>query len=77
MPIIFDRCIKLIVWTDEYKSYLDLSRNDYIHNSVFHKYEFVNKQNGRNTQLIESFHNELKFRIKKDKMLKLQQEMAF
>ncbi|KCZ77502.1 hypothetical protein H311_01483 [Anncaliia algerae PRA109] len=78
MPIIFSQVASgSIVRTDKHKSYLDLSRNRYIHNSVCHKYEFVNKQNGTNTQTIESLHNELKFRIKKDKMLKPPQEMTF
>ncbi|KCZ79584.1 hypothetical protein H312_03029, partial [Anncaliia algerae PRA339] len=39
----------------------------YIHNTVCHKYEFVNSSSGVNTQAVESFHNSLKLEIKRKK----------
>ncbi|KCZ81497.1 hypothetical protein H312_01075, partial [Anncaliia algerae PRA339] len=56
-----------IIWTEEYKSYSSLARNGIWHGTVCHKYEFVNKSNGVNTQAVESFNNELKLEIKRRK----------
>ncbi|KCZ79109.1 hypothetical protein H312_03508, partial [Anncaliia algerae PRA339] len=71
MPIICSQVASgSIVWTDEHKSYASLYKNGFIHNSVCHKYEFVNKDDGTNTQAVESFHNELKLLIKKRKGVK-------
>jgi hypothetical protein len=39
----------------------------YIHYIVCHKYEFVNRQSGVNTQAVESFNNELNLEIKRRK----------
>lgn len=55
------------IWTDEHSSYNNLGNLEYVHESVCHKYEFVNSSTGVNTQAIESFHNELKLEIKKRK----------
>ncbi|KCZ76774.1 hypothetical protein H311_02221, partial [Anncaliia algerae PRA109] len=51
-------------WTDEHKNYQKINKNGLLHQSVCHKYEFVNKTNGVNTQAVEAFHNELKLAIK-------------
>lgn len=56
-----------IIWTDEHRSYSKLNQFNFVHNSVCHKYEFINKESGVNTQAVESFHNELKLEIKKRK----------
>ncbi|KCZ79342.1 hypothetical protein H312_03264 [Anncaliia algerae PRA339] len=55
------------IWTDEHKSYSSLTKNGYFHQSVCHKYNFINKINGCNTQAVEAFNNELKLEIKRRK----------
>lgn len=56
-----------IISTDEHRSYSTLGQYFSSHNTVCHKYEFVNSINGVHTQSIESFHNELKLEIKRRK----------
>ncbi|KCZ76572.1 hypothetical protein H311_02427 [Anncaliia algerae PRA109] len=56
-----------IIWTDEHKSYVSLANNGFIHQSLCHKFEFVDKQRGTHTQFVESFNNQLKIEIKKEK----------
>ncbi|KCZ77900.1 hypothetical protein H311_01083 [Anncaliia algerae PRA109] len=56
-----------IIWTDEHRSYNSLHSFSYYHDSVCHKYMFVNHENGVNTQAVESFHNEMKLQIKRKK----------
>lgn len=58
------------IHTDEHGSYRNLRLFSYLHGTVCHKYEFVNRINGVNTQGIESFHNELKLEIKRRKGIK-------
>ncbi|KCZ77030.1 hypothetical protein H311_01965 [Anncaliia algerae PRA109] len=55
------------IWTDEHKSYSSLTKNGYFNQSVCHKYNFINKVNGCNTQAVEAFNNELKLEIKRRK----------
>ncbi|KAG0423786.1 hypothetical protein DMUE_6126, partial [Dictyocoela muelleri] len=59
-----------IIWTDEHRSYGNLSSFGFNHSTVCHKYEFINHSNGTNTQAVESFHNQLKLWIKKQKGVK-------
>ncbi|KAG0439463.1 hypothetical protein DMUE_2413 [Dictyocoela muelleri] len=56
-----------IILTDEHRSYACLHQFNYTHNTVCHKYEYVNSHNAVNTQPVESFHNELKLEIKRCK----------
>ncbi|MGL5706893.1 MAG: transposase, partial [Aeromonas sp.] len=58
-----------IIWTDEHRSYSSLSCYDFTHNTVCHKYEFVNKFTFVNTQAVESFNNLIKCEIKMRKGL--------
>ncbi|KCZ81530.1 hypothetical protein H312_00982 [Anncaliia algerae PRA339] len=60
----------MTIYTDEHKSYSALFIKGFLHSNVFHKYEFVDEQNGANTQAVESFNNELKLLIKKQKGIK-------
>ncbi|KCZ78688.1 hypothetical protein H311_00279 [Anncaliia algerae PRA109] len=53
-----------IIWTDEHRSYSNLNRYNYIHETVCHKYEFISHDNGVNTQAVESFNNIIKNEIK-------------
>ncbi|KCZ78475.1 hypothetical protein H311_00491, partial [Anncaliia algerae PRA109] len=66
-----------VIWTDEQKTYSCLSKNGFIHDSVCHKYEFINRERGANTQAVESFHKELKLRIKQQKGVKTEKRSEF
>lgn len=55
------------IHTDEHLSYKKLNQIGFNHSTVCHKYEFVDKETGVHTQVIESFHNCLKLCIKKRK----------
>lgn len=61
LPIIKDvvRCGS-IIYTDEWKSYTDLSLNFYEHRTICHKYHFVDPSTQVHTQHIESFNNKIK-----------------
>ncbi|KCZ80115.1 hypothetical protein H312_02477 [Anncaliia algerae PRA339] len=65
------------IWTDEHRSYSNLSQLGFFHQTVCHKYEFVNSSNGVNTQSIESFHNEMKNEIKRRKGVKTENRSDF
>lgn len=53
------------IYTDEGRSYFPLGMNsDYNHQSVVHKYNFVNPETGVHTQHVESFNNKMKRKIK-------------
>lgn len=68
LPIICHNVVNgATIWTDEHKSYSALAKNGFIHQTVCHKYSFINKQTGANTQAVESFNNELKLEIKRRK----------
>lgn len=56
-----------IIWTDELRSYACLSSFHYVHQTVCHKYSFINGETGVNTQGVESFNNIIKCEIKKRK----------
>ena len=56
-----------VIHTDEHKSYFRLNELGYIHDTVCHKYEFVNSITGANTQAVESFNNELNLDVKRRK----------
>ncbi|KCZ81455.1 hypothetical protein H312_01127 [Anncaliia algerae PRA339] len=49
------------IYTDEHKSYQRLSLLCYQHGTVCHKYEFLNRETGANTQAVESFNEYLKY----------------
>jgi hypothetical protein len=49
-----------IIQTDEHKTYQRLNKIGFVHNSVCHKFEFVNKLNGVHTQHVEAMNNVLK-----------------
>lgn len=66
-----------VIWTDEHRSYSCLSTFNYIHNTVCHKYEFVNSLTGVNTQAVESFNNIIKYEIKKRKGVKTNERAEF
>ncbi|MGL6008787.1 MAG: hypothetical protein ACRC1D_04950 [Culicoidibacterales bacterium] len=51
--------------------------NGFIHNSVCHKYWFVNPENGVHTQHVESFNSYIKFQIKKRKGVKTYLRSSF
>ncbi|KCZ80230.1 hypothetical protein H312_02380 [Anncaliia algerae PRA339] len=65
------------IWTDEHKSYSSLSKNGFIHESICHKYEFINSQTGVNTQAVESLNNAMKWLIKKKKGIKTEKRKSF
>lgn len=54
-----------IIWSDEWRAYRTLGDNNFIHNTVNHRVNFVNPETGVHTQNIESLWNKLKIRIKK------------
>ncbi|KAG0421376.1 hypothetical protein DMUE_6295, partial [Dictyocoela muelleri] len=43
------------IWTDENRAYRNLRELNYTHNTVCHKYEFINRDTGVNTQAVECF----------------------
>ncbi|KCZ78860.1 hypothetical protein H311_00096 [Anncaliia algerae PRA109] len=49
----------------------------FIHGTVCHKYEFINKETRVNTQAIESFNNYLKYYIKMKKGIEPQRREHF
>ncbi|KCZ82114.1 hypothetical protein H312_00389, partial [Anncaliia algerae PRA339] len=47
IPIVCSQIIPgSVIWTDEHKTYQSLNKHGSLHNSVCHKYEFINKING-------------------------------
>ena len=54
-----------IIHTDEHKSYSALNNMGFVHDTVCHKYTFINPETGANTQAVESFNKSLKLDIKK------------
>ncbi|KCZ80226.1 hypothetical protein H312_02376 [Anncaliia algerae PRA339] len=68
IPIICDKVVNgTLIYTDEHRSYASLAQKGYVHQTVCHKYNFVDKISGAHTQFVESFNNELKLDIKKRK----------
>lgn len=66
-----------IIWSDEHKSYSSLNSLGYVHDTVCHKYEFVNNETGANTQAVESYNNELNLEIKRRKGIKTEKRPEF
>jgi transposase-like protein len=56
-----------IIYTEEFSSYRCLLEHGFLHDTVGHKYEFVNSVTGVNTQAVECFNNELKKEMKSRK----------
>ncbi|KCZ80089.1 hypothetical protein H312_02514, partial [Anncaliia algerae PRA339] len=70
LPIICNNIINgSVIWTDEHKSYSPLTSKGFLHSTVCHKYNFVDKETGTHTQVVESFNNCIKIAIKKEKKL--------
>ncbi|KAG0426441.1 hypothetical protein DMUE_5966, partial [Dictyocoela muelleri] len=66
IPIICNQVIsESTIHTDEHASYRSLASRGFIYGTVCHKYNFVNRETGVNTQAIESCNNCLKSEIKK------------
>lgn len=55
------------IHTDDARVYQALSRMGFVHQSVVHKYNFVDPFSGVHSQAVESFNNILKYEIKKRK----------
>lgn len=53
------------IHTDEHPSYSALEKLGYVHHTVCHKYEFINRTNNANTQAVESINNQIKVIIKR------------
>ncbi|KCZ80636.1 hypothetical protein H312_01962 [Anncaliia algerae PRA339] len=66
-----------MIFTNEHKSYNDLSKLGFINKTACHKYNFVNPITGAHTQFIESFNNELKLEIKRRKGIYTQNKEDF
>jgi transposase-like protein len=56
-----------IIHADKHKSYSSLSNIGFLHDTVCHKYTFINPETGSSTQAVESFNNCIKLDIKKEK----------
>jgi hypothetical protein len=65
------------IYTDELRYYACLSRFNYEHHTICHKYEFVNAVTGVNTQAVESFNNELKLEKKRRKGVETEKRGLF
>lgn len=65
LPIIESVCLpETIIHTDEWKAYNRLVSLGYSHQSVCHKYNFVNPATGAHTQHVESLWSCVKYQIK-------------
>ena len=64
-------------WTDEHRSYSNLNKLEYLHNTVCHKYCFIDHITGVNTQAVKSFNNILKMEIKARKGIKTKDRKLF
>ncbi|KCZ80795.1 hypothetical protein H312_01802 [Anncaliia algerae PRA339] len=78
VPIICDQVASnSIIWTDEHKSYSKLRNYNFVHGTVCHKYQFIDKGTNVNTQAVESFNNLIKLEIKKRKGVKTEDRESF
>ncbi|KCZ77812.1 hypothetical protein H311_01171, partial [Anncaliia algerae PRA109] len=68
LPIICNNVLNgNTIYTDEHKSYSELNQKGFVHDTVCHKFNFINKLSGANTQAVESFNNLIKWHIKQRK----------
>jgi transposase-like protein len=66
IPIIVEVCKPgSVIWSDEWRAYRKIEGFEFVHQTVNHSLNFVNPQNGVNTQTIEYIWNKLKRRLKK------------
>ncbi len=78
IPFILDQVVAgSHVWTDEHRSYRCLTSLGFKHNTLCHKYEFVNQENGVNTQAVESFNNFIKRMIKNENCVNTSKRQRF
>lgn len=64
IPIINNICkAGTIIWSDEWRGYRAISQY-FTHNTVNHRFNYINPENGTHTQHIESLWNKLKRRLK-------------
>lgn len=78
IPIICDNVeIGSTIHTDEHRSYSSLNNIGFNHDTVCHKYEFVNSETSANTHAVESFNNELNLDIKRRKGVKTHKRPEF
>ncbi len=77
-PIIFQRVVSgTFLHTDEHRTYASLHNLGYIHDTVVHKYNFINTTTGAHTQHVESFKNALELEIKSQNGVKTELRPAF
>ncbi|KAG0442376.1 hypothetical protein DMUE_0314 [Dictyocoela muelleri] len=50
------------IWLNEHRAYYKLKDFNYEHDTVIHKYNFINEETGANTQAVECFNNLIKKR---------------
>lgn len=78
IPLICDNVASnSIIHTDEHKSYSSLNNIGFIHDTVCHKYSFINSETGAHTQAVESFNNCINLDIKKRKGVKTELRQEF
>lgn len=72
LPIIQQVCLPgTIIWSDEWRGYYNITRNlNFVHATVNHRRNFVDRETGTNTQAIESYWAKQKKRIKEKKGIK-------
>ncbi|KCZ81760.1 hypothetical protein H312_00800 [Anncaliia algerae PRA339] len=56
-----------IIYSDEWPAYKALAKDNFLHHTITHKYNFVDPVSGVHTQNVESFDNKLKLFIKKQR----------
>lgn len=78
IPIICDKVYSgSIIHTDEAKLYTSLSKSGFVHKSVCHKYHFMDPITGIHTQAVESMNNNIKYEIKLQKGVRVEDRPNF
>ncbi|KAG0441185.1 hypothetical protein DMUE_1240, partial [Dictyocoela muelleri] len=78
LPIICSQVLSgSTIHTDKHLAYRNLTAKGYTHGTVCHKYIFVDRITGVNTQAIESFNNCIKKKIKDRKGIVTEKRGAF